>query len=416
MEQSLRIKKTKYTKHPVEIQQQLHVLNPFYGIKPQYQRAEVPPGGDCNTVGDFTEQTSGQLDVVASADPRVGANSIKLTQTVAAGGTAVYMLMSGPLDLSWARYVGMWFKGGNADQFDIGDIYFYIFTKEGNYLYANRARAIDFFEVQKICAGTAVWNYKELDLDRFVKASGYEGDLLKEVWGIGWQSVAGDNGNTLNIDQIEFYTHATGYGPARGNIISIPLVDDVHAVPGYGIAWDHTAGRAAVSADNEPDFAGICVGNPSITRLSADSGAAATSITVVDASLFEPGKATIWDDSSTEALTILTVNKVTKTLTFTALGNAYTVAAFAKIAMEGNEKGTIRIDVLIDGVVNMLCDASNQPAAADAVSCASAGATLDIDDGGGADNSGFVIGKATESPGALEHTPILLGVTDGVRT
>ena len=87
MRQALRVKNTRFKKHSVEIDKALHVLNPYYGIKPQYQRAEVPPGGDCETVdptvatGYFYEQTSGQLDVAVNGAGRVGTNCARLTQT-----------------------------------------------------------------------------------------------------------------------------------------------------------------------------------------------------------------------------------------------------------------------------------------------------------------------------------------------
>lgn len=412
MRQALAFKATSYKKHPVEFRQPIHVMNPYYGIKPQYQRAEVPPGGDCETVGDFTEQTSGQLDVSAVGSGRVGTNSIRLTQTVAACDRAVYMLLADAIDLRWAKYVGMWYRTGAADQFDPGDIAFYIFTREaGNFLYANRAMAIDFFETQYIDGGAQPYRYMELDLSRFTRAAGFESDDLSEVWGIGWYSEAGDNGNILEIDQIEFYTHGTGYGPARGNIVSIPVTNGVHARKGYAMAWDETAGRTNVAINNEPAFAGICVDNPSQTQLAVDVGISAvpTTITVLDASLFNIGTCQIWDDApNSEVLTITAVNRVTNELTVSAVVAAYTRANNARIAMNGDEVGSVRVDVMIDGVANMLCS-DGSIAAGEGVSLSAAGATPDIDDGGGS-SQGIMFGKGLDAGATAEVIPVLLGM------
>lgn len=405
------VKATKYAKHPVEVRKALHVLGPYYGIKPQYQRAEVIPGGDCETVADFTEETSGQLDVAAVGAGRVGANSIRLTQTVAASDAAVYLLLDQPVDLRYARYVGFWFAAGAADQFDPGDISLYIFTRDAsNFLYADRAMALDIFETQYIDGGGAVWRYMEMELARFIRATGFESEDLSEVWGIGFQSIGGDNGNLIDVDQIEFYTHGTGYGPARGNIISVPLTDDAHAIKGYAMAWDETAGRVNVAIDNEPAFAGICVDNPSETRLAATGAIGDTTITVLDASLFEVGTATLWDDTpSTEAVTISAVNRVTNELTISALAAEYAVADNAKIAMEGTETGSIRVDVMTTGVANMLAEDGSIGANGEGVSMSQAGATPMIDDGG-ANSQDIMIGKALEVATATEVIPVLLGM------
>ena len=411
MRQSLAEKATRYKRHPVEVHQALHVLNPYYGIKPQYQRAEVIPGGDCETVGDWAEQTSGQLDVAAVGAGRVGANSIRITQTVAASDRAVYLLLDRPVDLRYARYVGFWYAAGAADQWDPGDMSLYIFTRDaGNFLYADRAMALDIFETQYIDAGGAVWRYMEMELARFTKATGFESEDLSEVYGIGFYSEAGDNGNFIDVDQIEFYTHGTGYGPARGNIISVPLTDNVHAIKGYAMSWAETAGRVDVAIDNEPAFCGICVDNPSESRLAITGAIGDTSIVVLDASLFEPGVATLWDDTpSTEAVTISAVNRVTNTLTITALAAEYAVADNAKIAMEGNEVGSIRVDIVESGVVNMLAEDGSIGAVGEGVSISQAGATPMIDDGGGA-SQGLMIGKALDVATATEVIPVLLGM------
>uniref|UniRef100_A0A6M3MFI2 Uncharacterized protein n=1 Tax=viral metagenome TaxID=1070528 RepID=A0A6M3MFI2_9ZZZZ len=413
MRQTLALKVTNYGKHPLQSRHALHIMNPYYGIKPQYQRAEVPPGGDCETVGDFTEQTSGQLDVAAVGSGRVGANSIRLTQTVAASDRAVYMLLADSIDVRWAKFVGMWYRTGAADQWDPGDIAFYIFTREGNFLYANRAMAIDFFEAQYIDGGGQPYRYMELDLTRFTRAAGFESDNLSEVWGVGWYSEAGDNGNILEVDQIEFYTHGTGYGPARGNIISIPLADTIHTRRGYALAWAETAGRVNIAIDNEPAFAGLCIDNPSETGLATDVAISAvpTTITVLDASLFDIGTCQIWDDDTAagEILTITAVNRITNELTVAATVAAYTIASNARLAMNGDEVGSVRVDVMGDGVANMLC-MDGSIAAMEGVSIATgAGAAPDIDDGGG-NSQGIMIGKGLDAGATDEVIPVLLGM------
>ncbi|MCK4266945.1 MAG: hypothetical protein KAX31_06665, partial [Thermoplasmata archaeon] len=181
MRQKLVVKTTNYRK-PLQTEGALHVLNPYYGIKPQYQRAEVPPGGDCETVGDWTAEHA-DFTVAAVGAGRVGGNSIRLTQVTADGDRSVYLLLAQPIDVRWARYVGMWFRAGAADVFTNDDIAFYIFTREANFLYANRAMEIDFFETAYTDAGGNVWRYMELDLDRFTRAAGFESDNLSEVWG-----------------------------------------------------------------------------------------------------------------------------------------------------------------------------------------------------------------------------------------
>ncbi len=411
MRQNLVVKTTRYKKHPVQISKALHVLNPYYGIKPQYQRAEVIPGGDCETFSLWESEDGTQFEIVAKG-PRVGIQSLELEQLTAACDKSIYLLLTQPVDLRWARYVGMWYRAGGGDVFTPDDIDFYIFTREGNYLYANRAMHLDFFEEAYTDEGRSIWRYMELDLARFTRATGYGAEDLSEVWGVGFYSKGGVNGNVLRFDQIEFYTHGTGYGPARGNIISVPLRDDVHAVKGYAMAWAETAGRVDAAIDNEPNFAGICVDNPSQTSLAVDVtiSAVPTTITIVDASLFEIGTCTIWDDApNDEVLTITAVNRVTNEITVAATVAAYTIANNARLAMIGNEVGSIRVDIVESGIVNMLCEDDSIIAAGIGVSLSEAGAAPQIDNGG-ASSQGIMIGKSTEGGGATELIPILLGM------
>jgi len=428
MRQALRVKNTRFKKHSVEIDKALHVLNPYYGIKPQYQRAEVPPGGDCEVVdptiatGYFYEQTSGQLDVAVNGAGRVGTNCARLTQTAHATATAVYLRFADaagnryPVDLRWARYVGMWIRGGAGDVFDPGDMHVYLYTREGDILYADRAMAIDFFYATYTDPGGALWSYIELELDRFTVATGHESDDLSEVWGLGWYSDDVTVGNTLDIDQIEFYTHGTGYGPARGNIISAPLRHDnsLHLTKGYPVAWAETAGRVDLAGNDETAFCGICVDNPSETRLSHDFDIADTEIIVLDASLYEIGDAWIWDDTTPagETVAISAVNRVTNTLTVTAILVAYTVADDAKIAMQGTQSGSIRVDVVVDGIVNMLCGDGSIANVGDGVSIEIGGVpTLFVDPAIYHSTQDTMIGKATEVGTDGEIIPVILGAT-----
>ena len=136
------LKTSSFKHHPVYVQKSLHVDNPFYGPKPMYQRAEIITGGDCETVGDWAEDANTVWDVTASGDARVGSESILMTQTGAAAASSIYLLLGGPVDLSWANSAGYWYKGKNAQTYVADDIYFYIFTNSGNYVFANAARYI----------------------------------------------------------------------------------------------------------------------------------------------------------------------------------------------------------------------------------------------------------------------------------
>lgn len=404
------LKTTSFRKHPLYIQKALHVDGPFYGPKPLYQRAEIVPDGDCNTDTDFTAP-SAAFTVGASGDSRVGTESIKLTQVDTTTTASVYLLFDGPIDLSWAKFVGMWFKGGNTLQYDPGDIYFYIFTKAGNYLYADRARRIDFFPAQ-YKQTTARWVYKEFDLGDFAIATGYEGDKLDEVWGIGWYSTTtGDNDNTLNIDQIEFYTVGTTKGPARGLIMSAPLLDGVHAEIGYGLRWDEYSGRIDVSNADDYAFAGICVGNPTRTRLTEDvTGTVDTTLYVVDASLLREGNATVNDDSVAmeDDLVITAVNIIKKTVTLeTAPSGSFTVANKAYICMRGDEEGHTRVDSLVSGEVNIQA-AEAITIAFDCTCAADGDAPLTVNQAV-LNEEGQSIGKAIKAAsGAGEHFPVKL--------
>jgi len=245
--------------HPLYIAKQIHIDNQLGGTTMLYQRAEVIPGGDCETVGDWAETASGEFDVTATGSGRVGANSITLTQTDADGLGSIYLLLSAPMDYRWANYVGYWYKGGNGDIFTAGDIEFYTFSDPTRYAYANRSKAIDLFVGDFTEEGTAAWHYNEILLSDMTPATGYEGEDLKEVWGIGFYSGAGSDGNFIIVDHIEFYTYGTDYGPARGQIKAAPIADGVTVVKGDGLAWVLGSGRVKISADNEPEFAGIAV-------------------------------------------------------------------------------------------------------------------------------------------------------------
>ena len=352
------LKTTSFKHHPVYIQKSLHVDNPFYGPKPMYQRAEVIPGGDCDAPETYWA-TDDATWVRTAGTARVGTDSLLMTQTNGSDDGSIYLRLSGPIDLSWAKFIGFWYKTSNAANFSADDIHLYIFTRYGNYAYANAARYVDPFGDLAAQATPAAWHYAEVELGDFAINTGYEGDKLDEVWGIGFCSLALTTAEAMNIDQIEFYTVGTGLGPARGLIESAPLLDGIHAQRSYGLRWDENSGRLdhsdADSGAAEFAFAGICTGNPSRTRLSASVVQTATTIHVVDASLFDKGTARIWDDSNSEDVTVSAVNRITKVLTVSAIAQAigYTVGRHAKIAMMGDEEGTIRVDFIVDGVVNV---------------------------------------------------------------
>ncbi len=403
------LKTTSFKRHPVYVQKALDIDNPFYGPKPQYQRAEIPPGGDCNIVGNFTAEGA-SFTVAASGAARVGTNSILLDQVDTAIPASVYLLLGGPIDLSWAKYVGMWLLGGANLTYDPTDVYFYIFTRSENYLYANRARSLDFFPAQYQPGATARWIYKEFDIGDFTLATGYEADKLDEVWGFGWYNAGGDNANTMNIDQIEFYTHGTTKGPARGLIMSAPLYDDVHAEIGYGLAWNEFSGRVDICDIDDYAFAGICVGNPSRTRLSTDvTGGTDTTLEVIDASLFRPGNATVNDDSvAMESVTITAVNIVTKILTLSAaVTGSFTVANNAYVCMEGNEEGTTRVDFVVDGVVNL--QAAQGVLQGYGCTCAAAGdAPFTVNEAAGGEEGQTIGNAVVAAAGAGEYFPVKL--------
>jgi hypothetical protein len=178
------------------------------------------------------------------------------------------------------------------------------------------------------------------------------------------------------------------------------------------MAWDETAGRTNLSIGNEPAFVGICVDNPSQTQLVADVAISAVPsvIAVVDASLFSIGTCQIWDDApNSEVLTITAVNRVTNQLTVAAVVAAYTRADNAQLNMNGDEVGSIRVDVMKDGVANMLCMDGSIAAVGEGVSLSGGGATPTIDDGGGSSQD-VMIGKALDVGATDEVIPVLLGV------
>ena len=247
------VNSTNYANKPVSIQKQVEVGAQYAGQVMIYQRAEVPPGGDCETVGDWTEELSGSFDITAFGSGKIGSNSIKLAQTVAAGNRSVYDLFAAPMDLRWARYVGFWYQGGDNDIFAAGDIKLYITTDPAKVIYADASMYIntDAFTEE----ATAVWHYTELAIADFT-VNDNEG--LRNVWAIGFYSDAGTNGNVLVVDQIEFYAYGTGYGPARGSIKAAPIADGVTVAKGDGLAWTMN-GRVKIAIDNEPEFAGIAI-------------------------------------------------------------------------------------------------------------------------------------------------------------
>ncbi len=406
------LKTTSFKHHPVYIQRSLHVDNPFYGPKPQYQRAEVIPGGDCEAVlvaeGIWAEDADTVWDISPdNANQRVGLEALIMTQTGTAADSSIYLLLDGPIDLSWANYVGFWYRGKDAQPYLANDIYFYIFTASGNYAYANAARYVDPFGAYTEPA-SAVWHYAEVDIGDFTINTGYGTDKLEKVWGIGFCANGIGNTETMQIDQIEFYTVGTRLGPARGLIMSAPLYDDIYAARGYGLAWNEFSGRVDISAVDDYAFAGICTGNPSRTRLWVDGATGATSIIVEDASLLRVGKASIGDSASgpTE-LTISAVNEVTKTITVTALAADYTIARNAYIAMEGNEEGTVRVDFMVNGVVNL--EAAQAVLLGYGCTCAALGnAPLTVNQAAGGEE-GQIIGKTvTAATGDGDVFPVIL--------
>lgn len=253
------LKTSTFDHHPVYAGQGLHVDNQPAGSVILYQRADVIPGGDCETVGDWTEETSGDFDVAAVGSGRVGANAIRLTQTDADSDKCVYLLLSNPVDLRWANYVGFWYQGGDSDAFTEGDIELYIFTSPTSYLRASGFLRIDLFPGNFTEEASAVWHYAEFAITDFTEVPANRNAALKEVWGIGFYSDAGVDTNFIDVDQIEFYTHGTDYGAARGKLMAAPIADGITVAKGDGLEWDIGSGRVSVSDDDEPNWAGICV-------------------------------------------------------------------------------------------------------------------------------------------------------------
>jgi len=399
------LKTTSFKHHPIYLQKSMHVDYPFYGPKPMYQRAEVITGGDCEIVGDWAEDTDGTWDVTAAGSGRVGNNSIVMTQTGAAADSSIYLLLSGPVDLSWAKYVGFWYKGEDNESYAANDIYLYIFTASGNYAYANAARYVDPIGAYDE-ETTAVWHYAEVDISDFTINSGYYTDKLEEVWGIGF-SANGIANQTMQVDQIEFYTVGTGNGPARGLIMSASLYDAIYAAKGYGLAWNENSGRVDISAVDDYAFAGICTGNPSRTKLWANGATGDTSIIVEDASLLRAGKASIGDSvSGPTELTISAVNEITRTITVSALAADYTTARNAYIAMQGNEEGTVRVDFIVNGVINL--EATEAISLGYGCTCATVGSALTVSQAAAGEH-GQIIGKTiTAATGDNEVFPVIL--------
>ena len=252
------IKKHNFKDHPMYIAKQIHVDNQLGGTVMVYQRAEVIPGGDCETIGDWAETDSGEFDVTATGSGKVGSNSITLTQTDADGLGSIYLLLSASVDYRWANYIGYWYQGGDGDIFTAGDIELYLFTDPTDYEYADAQRKINLFVGDFTEEGTAVWHYNEILISDMTLNTGYEGVSLKEVWGLGFYSGAGVDGNVLIVDHIELYTLGTDYGPARGQIKAAVIADGVTVAQSDGLAWTN-AGRVKISADNDPEFAGIAI-------------------------------------------------------------------------------------------------------------------------------------------------------------
>jgi len=171
------LKTTIFKHHPIYLQKSLHVDYPFYGPKPQYQRAEVIPGGDCETLTGVWASDDATWVVTRPADPRVGTYSILMTQTGAAADGSIYLLLDAPIDLSWAKYVGFWYKGQDGESYAANDIYLYIFTASGNYAVANAARYVDPIGAYDEEAA-AVWHYAEVDISDFTINTDYGTCLL----------------------------------------------------------------------------------------------------------------------------------------------------------------------------------------------------------------------------------------------
>lgn len=251
------VRSTDFKNADVYVKKILHVDGAKSGPKLQYQRAEVPPGGDCETVGDFTEEANGVWDVSAVGSSKIGANSIRMTQTGIVTGKSIYLQFSGPKDLSWAKYLGLWYKGKAGVTYHASDLIVYLFTKKGNVLYA--ARTLSSGMGGYVEENPAVWHYAEILISGMTIASGKGGEAnLKEVWGIGFCAAAMANTETMDADQIEFYTHGTGYGAARGTIMTAPILDGITVAIGNTLRWG-VGGRVDLSIDNEPAFAGIAV-------------------------------------------------------------------------------------------------------------------------------------------------------------
>jgi hypothetical protein len=255
-------------------------------------------------------------------------------------------------------------------------------------------------------------------LDNFTIASGYETDKLEEVWGVGFSTNTILTTETMNIDQIEFYTVGTGLGPARGLIESVPLYDDIYAETGYGLRWNEYSGRVDISAQDDYAFAGICTGNPSRTKLSQDAtgggaGVGDTTLYLMNPSLFESGpgtrKAMLMElvTPASESVTITAVDKVSRTITVSTgiTATTFTVANNAYISMEGNEEGTIRVDVLVDGIVNVTAnEIVNQGYGA---KCEGIGSAFTVNELN-ANEEGMSVGKCMITCAAEEDFPVRL--------
>lgn len=219
---------------------------------------------------DFTEETSGQLDVASNGEGPTGHDSsIRFTQT-AISGVQVYVTYSSAVDWSEYDYLGMWYKGGDDNTYASGDIKVGIF-EEGNTLWAARTETYSLPAIAPEAA-TAEWKYFEQALDTANRLT------RNAVTRFSFYQDSGIAGNTLDIAEIELYKIGTSRGPARGQVRRYEVANGITVTRGEIVQMD-ADGRIRIAADNSPYVIGVAV---STSDTATDVGVSAQADVVID--------------------------------------------------------------------------------------------------------------------------------------
>lgn len=217
---------------------------------------------DCETVADFTESTSGELDIaIDSTDYKVGSNSMQLTSSTAAsgnvstsvlnaGGAIVVDPFTGKQQQDWnnSDFLIMWASAvdSSGDFATAGDLKLNL----QNYAAGTSSWGTAVNVPEVTYHATAIWRSLAIEITSFTR---------DKIESIRFENNEPTGSQTINFDQVMRCKFSDGKGPLRGPCIPLPIVSGTAILQGNIVIYNLAARRCTNAASSTGLEIGPCV-------------------------------------------------------------------------------------------------------------------------------------------------------------